>query len=66
MPKAGVSKAQALDGDFALEWFANVMNDKINRLGVRKALAAYNAGEAGMRAGKGFGYADKIISKASR
>jgi len=40
------------------------MADKINRLGLRAALAAYNAGEGGIKnpKSKGWQYADKILA----
>ena len=63
-----ISNSQAFDADWSLRWFGEVMTEKTGRLGIRHALCAYNAGEGGCRNpnSKGWGYADKILSRVSR
>jgi hypothetical protein len=44
-------------------WAAPHLNYLIDTYGLRNGLAAYNAGAGGMRAGKGFVYADEVIHR---
>lgn len=65
MPKIGVTIDQAFDPYFAIPWQANVMSGYFRSYGNwRTALAAYNAGSAGMSRGLGFSYADTVLRLA--
>lgn len=61
-PKPGVTLEQAYDPSFAINWQADVMTSRFKTYGNwRTALAAYNAGDAGMKRGLGFTYADIVL-----
>ena len=64
-PKPGVTLEQAYDPSFAINWQADVMTSRFKTYGNwRTALAAYNAGDGGMKRGLGFTYADTVLRMA--
>ena len=58
-----ISYACATDLVCSTNWAAPHLKYMIDTYGLRNGLAAYNAGAAGMRAGKGFKYADEVIHR---
>lgn len=58
-----ISYACATDLVCSTNWAAPHLKYLIDTYGLRSGLAAYNAGVGGMRAGKGFGYAQEVINR---
>jgi tape measure domain-containing protein len=64
----GYSDKDRFDLDKNIDMMIGYFQQQLKAVGgdARKALAAYNAGLAGMRRGGGFGYADTILNNRSR
>lgn len=58
-----ISYACATDLVCSTNWAAPHLKYMIDTYGLRNGLAAYNAGAAGMKTGKGFKYADEVIHR---
>jgi len=58
-----ISYGCATDLVCSTNWAAPHLKYMVDTYGLRGGLAAYNAGAGGMRAGKGFVYADEVINR---